>query len=244
MHDRDIARRVDDFVVRRHGRPTRIMRRARGYAPAPVALPDGFRRRATVLAMGGELKSGVLPAARRPGHPVAPHGRSGERQDIRRLRAIDRGVSRLFEHGRDHRGRSPSRVSVRQTGERSGRSGAADLAEVQHHHAHVAACMAENGVAARCAAGARRGARRAWLGVDGTLWGGEFLLADYRDSGGWRTFKPVAMPGGAQAIREPWRNTYAHIDGRDGLGAVRDRLCRTRALPVPGRQALARCWTA
>ena len=59
------------------------------------------------------------------------------------------------------------------------------------------------------------------LGDDGTIWGGEFLLADYRGYERLGTFKPVAMPGGAQAVREPWRNLYAHLMAEMGWAAVR-----------------------
>jgi hydrogenase maturation protein HypF len=85
------------------------------------------------------------------------------------------------------------------------------LIEVQHHHAHVAACMAENGrplddppVLGIVLDGL------GW-GDDGTIWGGEFLLADYRQAQRLAMFKPVAMPGGTAAVREPWRNLYAHL---------------------------------
>jgi hydrogenase maturation protein HypF len=91
-----------------------------------------------------------------------------------------------------------------------------EVAEVQHHHAHIAACLAENGVA--LAAGPVIGVALDGLGygLDGTLWGGEFLLADYRSCERLATFRPVAMPGGAQSIREPWRNTYAHLTATMG----------------------------
>ncbi len=85
------------------------------------------------------------------------------------------------------------------------------VAEVQHHHAHLAACMAENDVALDAAAHMGIALDGLGMGADGTLWGGEFFLADYRDCRRLATFKPVAMPGGEQAIHEPWRNTYAHL---------------------------------
>jgi hydrogenase maturation protein HypF len=85
------------------------------------------------------------------------------------------------------------------------------LIEVQHHHAHVAACLAENGRAFDAPAVLGIVLDGLGWGDDGTLWGGEFLLADYRRCQRLGTFKPVAMLGGAQAAREPWRNLYAHL---------------------------------
>ena len=73
--------------------------------------------------------------------------------------------------------------------------------------------------------------------LDGTLWGGEFLLADYRTCERLATFKPIAMPGGVQAIREPWRNTYAKAACRDGLGALRNGFFRYPVAPVPSSEA-------
>ena len=96
------------------------------------------------------------------------------------------------------------------------------LLEVQHHHAHIAACLAENGYPLSAPAVLGIVLDGLGFGDDGTIWGGEFLLADYRGYRRLARLKPVAMPGGAQAIREPWRNLYAHLVaaiGWDGLTA-------------------------
>ena len=90
-------------------------------------------------------------------------------------------------------------------------TGPLPLIEVQHHHAHVAACLAENGQALDAPAVLGVVLDGLGWGDDGTLWGGEFLLADYRRYERLGTFRPVAMLGGAQAAREPWRNLYAHL---------------------------------
>ena len=82
---------------------------------------------------------------------------------------------------------------------------------MQHHHAHVAACLAENGRPLDAPPVLGIVLDGLGWGDDGTIWGGEFLLADYRESRRVGTFKPVAMPGGAAAVREPWRNLYAHL---------------------------------
>jgi hydrogenase maturation protein HypF len=212
MHDRDIARRVDDSIVRMIGGRPRIIRRARGYAPAPLKLPDGFADAPAVLAMGGELKGAFCLL--RDGQAIVSH-HMGDLVDAKTFADYARSIDeyqKLFEY-------ASAIVAVDchpdYLSSKWGRDIAArhmlDVAEVQHHHAHIAACLAENGVALDAAPVIGVALDGLGYGLDGTLWGGEFLLADYRDCLRLGTFKPVAMPGGAMAIREPWRNTYAHL---------------------------------
>ncbi|MGS0757217.1 Kae1-like domain-containing protein, partial [Roseateles sp. GG27B] len=85
------------------------------------------------------------------------------------------------------------------------------LAPVQHHHAHLAACLAENGVALTAAPVIGVALDGLGYGEAGELWGGEFFHVDYRQCKRLATFKPVAMLGAAKAMQEPWRNTYAHL---------------------------------
>ncbi len=212
LHDRDIARRVDDSIAAiSAGRP-RIIRRARGYAPAPLALPDGFAAAAPVLAMGGELKAAFCLL--RDGQAILSH-HMGDLEHAKTFADYSRSLDdylALFEH-------VPAAVAVdcypEYLSTKHGRALAGQwqvaAVEVQHHHAHIAACLAENGVALDDAPLIGVALDGLGYGLDGTLWGGEFLLADYRDCQRLGTFKPVAMPGGAQAVREPWRNAYAHL---------------------------------
>ncbi len=95
------------------------------------------------------------------------------------------------------------------------------LDEVQHHHAHIASCLADNNYPLE--AGPVLGVALDGLGfgLDGTFWGGEFLLADYTSFERIGTFKPVALLGGSQAMHEPWRNTYAHIMAEMGWPAYK-----------------------
>jgi hydrogenase maturation protein HypF len=90
------------------------------------------------------------------------------------------------------------------------------VVEVQHHHAHIASCLAEN--RRPIAAGPVLGLALDGLGLgpDGTIWGGEFLLADYRGYRRVGCLRPVALPGGTAAVREPWRNAYAQLDAAMG----------------------------
>lgn len=217
MHDRDIARRVDDSVARVLAGSPRLLRRARGYAPAPLTLPPGFDAAPPVLALGGELKNTfcLLQSVGGRGQAVVSHhigdlDNAPTHADDRRAIA---DYLRLFEQ-------QPAIIAIDQHPEylsaKFGRSlvdaqPSLRLSPVQHHHAHIAACMAENGVALD--AGPVIGIALDGLGwgEDGTLWGGEFLLADYGQAVRLATFKPVALPGGEQAVHEPWRNTYAHL---------------------------------
>ena len=212
MHDRDIARRVDDSIVRIIGGKPRVMRRARGYAPAPMLLPEGFAAAPPVLAMGGELKGAFCLL--RDGQAILSH-HMGDLEDAKTFADYARSTDayqQLFEHAPaiivvD---RHPEYLSTKLGRDRAARH-QVDVVEVQHHHAHIAACLAENGVALDAAPVIGVALDGLGYGLDGTLWGGEFLLVDYRDCHRLATFKPVAMLGGSQAIRQPWRNTYAHL---------------------------------
>lgn len=212
MHNRDIARRVDDSVVRVMAGAPRMLRRGRGYAPAPIPLPEGFTAAPAVLAMGGELKNTFCLL--REGQAILSH-HMGDLEDALTYANYRNSVEqylKLFEH-------EPRIIAVDLHPEYlSGKLGrelaerrSVALAGVQHHHAHIAACMAENGIALD--AGPVLGVALDGLGfgADGTLWGGEFLLANYHECKRLGTFKPVAMPGGEQAVYEPWRNAYAHL---------------------------------
>ena len=212
MHDRDIARRVDDSVARVVQGEPRVLRRARGYAPAPLRLPAGFAETPAVLAMGGELKNTFCLAGN--AQAIVSH-HLGDLEDALTYADYRRSVAqylRLFEH-------EPQAVALDLHPEYLSRKIGYDLAqtwqvpvvEVQHHHAHLAACMAENGVALDALPMLGVALDGLGFGDDGMLWGGEFMLADYRGFTRLGRFKPVAMPGGTRAIDEPWRNAYAHL---------------------------------
>mgnify|MGYP000253434003 CR=1 FL=1 len=212
MHDRDIACRVDDSVVAVSAGEARILRRARGYAPAPIHLPAGFETAPSVLGMGGELKNTFCLL--REGKAILSH-HMGNLEDAYTFADYESSLQRyqaLFEF-------SPALIAVdaypeylsskhgRELAETQGRP----LMQVQHHHAHIAACMAESGLPLDSAPILGVALDGLGYGADGTFWGGEFLRADYRDFTRLATFKPVAMLGGELAIYEPWRNTYAHL---------------------------------
>ncbi|MDI3461566.1 MAG: Acylphosphate phosphohydrolase / [NiFe] hydrogenase metallocenter assembly protein HypF [Nitrospira sp.] len=212
LHDRGIAQRVDDSVAKVMGGTARMFRRSRGYAPSPVVLPPGFDETPRVLAMGGELKNTFCLI--RDGHAVLSH-HIGDLEDA--LTQAD--YRRALGHYRELFAHVPQMLTIDRhpdyLSSKIGREMAADqglpLCEVQHHHAHIAACLAENGIPIDHPPVLGVALDGLGYGDDGTLWGGEFLLADYRTCTRVGTFKPVRMLGGEQAVKEPWRNTYAHL---------------------------------
>jgi hydrogenase maturation protein HypF len=216
MHDRDIARRVDDSVARVMVGVSRLLRRSRGYAPAPLRLPRDFAAAPPVLAMGAQQKNTFCLL--RDGEAVVSH-HIGELENGETYRDYMTSLARyqhLFEH-------DASFVAVDMHPEYLSRKLGIDiaqqrhlpLAEIQHHHAHFAACLAENdvGLDTDVLGIALDGLG---MGLDNALWGGEFLLGGYVDFKRLGSFTPVALPGGAYAIYEPWRNTYAHLSASLG----------------------------
>jgi hydrogenase maturation protein HypF len=208
VHDRPIAARVDDSVVRVIDRVPRLLRRARGFAPAPIALPDGFAAAPDLLAMGGELKAAFCLV--KDGAAILSQHQGDLEQS-----AVFADYEHSLSHYRELFDHAPVAVAIDPHPDYLSAKLALErrlpLIEVQHHHAHIAACLAENGRALDAAPVLGIALDGAGWGDDGTIWGGEFLLADYRSARRLATLKPVALLGGAQAMREPWRNLYAHL---------------------------------
>jgi hydrogenase maturation protein HypF len=216
LHNRDIVNRVDDSVVRvvqgRTPHHLQTLRRARGYAPAPIALPVGFENAPPMLAMGSELKNTV--ALLRDGEAIVSQ-HLGDLENMAALNAYQDTLDlyrRLFEH-------EPAAIAIdlhpeylsSKLGQQLAESQAVPLYAIQHHHAHIAACMVEHGLPLDEPPVLGIALDGLGYGSDGTLWGGEFLRADYRSAERLAHFPAIAMLGGEQAIRQPWRNTYAHL---------------------------------
>ncbi|PLX39125.1 MAG: carbamoyltransferase HypF [Hyphomicrobiales bacterium] len=217
MHDRDIVNRLDDSVVRLDSGGPTVLRRARGMAPEPLRLAEGFADDAPVLAMGGELKSTFC--LMKDGQAILSQHigdleEAGTHADYRKMLALYRDIFR-FEPEVIAVDAHPDYLST-QWGEALAAETGARLARVQHHHAHLASVLAEHGI--------EPGDDRTLgivldglgLGDDGTLWGGELLVGAYCSSERVGHFAPVQLPGGAQAMREPWRNTVAHLHALHG----------------------------
>ncbi|ACK52635.1 (NiFe) hydrogenase maturation protein HypF [Methylocella silvestris BL2] len=220
IHNREIANRIDDSVVRRMGGRLRVLRRARGYAPASIALPQGFEKAPEILAYGGELKSSFCLV--KDGRAVLSQ-HQGDLEDALTYDDYRKNLA-LYRELFDHRPTAlaadlhPDYLSSK-LARMAATGDGLPLIEIQHHHAHATACLAENGRPLDAAPVLAIVLDGLGYGADGAIWGGEFLLADYRGFERIGTFKPVAMPGAAQAAREPWRNLYAHLMAEMGWPA-------------------------
>lgn len=258
FHNREIVNRVDDSVVRvlsSNFSPSpsplvsqssltqsnsvtnrQILRRARGYAPTPIDLPAGFAKISPILAMGSQLKNTFCLL--RDGQAIL----SQHIGDLENLAAWEsyRHTLDLYLDLLEYQTTNQSfnlNIAVDLHPEYLATKYGQELAEtnslpihyIQHHHAHIAACMVENGLPLDTPPILGIALDGLGYGEDGTFWGGEFLLADYRSYQRLGSFKPVAMLGGEKAIYQPWRNTYAHLQAAFGED-------RTSPQPSPTRR--------
>ena len=209
VHDRPIETRTDDSVVRvarisERPQPA-VLRRSRGYVPASLGLPGAGTPR-PLLACGAELKSTFCVA--RAGRAWVSH-HIGDLENYETLRSFTDGIDhfqRLFAVAPEVVAHDlhPEYLSTRYALDRED----VELIGVQHHHAHLAACLAEHGEL-RPAVGAIFDGTG--YGTDGTVWGGEFLFGDVRSCARVGTLVAVPLPGGAAAIRQPWRMACAWL---------------------------------
>ena len=202
-HDRVIERRADDSVGHVVAGDFQLLRRARGYAPGIVRLD---RHGPPVLAVGAELKSTVCLALGADAHMSVhlgdlehPAALAAFETAVADLLALTRATPELLVHDLH-----PEYLSTKFAAS----SGLAPRLGVQHHHAHLASCLTDAGFGGPAIGVMFDG--MGW-GTDGTLWGGEILTGD---AGGYERFahlRPVPMPGGSAAVRQPWRMAMAHL---------------------------------
>jgi hydrogenase maturation protein HypF len=212
LHDRVIVNRLDDSVVRLMAGKMRSLRRARGYSPEALLLPRGFEQADNILAMGAELKNSFC-LLKNGQVIVAQHIGDLENASVQRdyRNAIDLYKNLYcFKPKQIAVDNHPGYLST-QYGQTLAEAEAAVLISTQHHHAHLAACLADHGIALNAPPVLAAIFDGLGLGDNGELWGGEFLLGDYKGYTRLGHFQSVALPGGSQAMREPWRNTYAQL---------------------------------
>ena len=206
-HDRPIHVRCDDSVTRVIGGTESPIRRSRGYAPQPILLPMSCP--ASILAVGGQMKATFALGNDR--RAVLSH-HLGDLDHFEAFGAFEKDVA-LYEDLFDAKPTCiahdlhPDYASTRYAQRRQAADGIRCVA-VQHHHAHMASCMAENGLAGPVIGVTLDGTG---FGTDGAIWGGEFLIGDYRTFRRAAHLRYVAMPGGEKAVREPWRMAASHL---------------------------------
>jgi hydrogenase maturation protein HypF len=211
LHNRAIETRVDDSVVQVFEGAAYPVRRSRGYAPEPVDL---HRHLAEVLACGGELKNTFCLTK---DHYAILSQHIGDlenietmdffRETLHHLRRFFR-VSPLAVAHDLH----PNYLSTQFALEEAG----LPPIGVQHHHAHIASCMADNGLTGPVLGVALDGTG---YGADGQIWGGEFLACDESSFARFAHLRYVPLAGGDSAIRQPWRSALAHLDAAFGSDA-------------------------
>jgi hydrogenase maturation protein HypF len=200
-----------------------VLRRARGRVPGTLPLPAGFPD-AQVLATGGQMKGAIALA--KGGQVLLGH-HLGDLDDALCAAEFDRAVA-------DYRALFDTRpVAVAhdlhpayratQAAQAMARAEGMRLFPVQHHHAHLAACLAENLWPLDAAPVAGIILDGTGLGADGTVWGGEVLLGTYASFTRIAHLRPAPLAGGDRAAREPWRNALARLD-QAGLADLADRL--------------------
>ena len=204
-HDRPIYVRTDDSVVRLFRGREMSIRRSRGYAPQPLLLSRSAPR--PVLACGAELKNTFCLVK---GDRAFLSHHIGDLQNFETLRSFRDGIEhykRLFdvEPAIVAYDLHPGYLSTKFALELSG----VERAGIQHHHAHIAACLADNGETGPVVGVAFDGLG---FGADATLWGGEFLVADLCRFERAGHLEPVPLPGGDKASRQPWRMAAAYLD--------------------------------
>ena len=235
VHDRPIARRCDDSVVQVHGDGPRVLRRARGHAPLPLPLSRPLPQ---VLACGAEVKN-TFCLTRDANAFLSPH--IGDLENLETLESFEEGIAAYRElfHvepevvGYDlHPEYLGTKYALALPGEKVG---------VQHHHAHVAAAMVEAGLEGPVVGVSMDGLG---YGDDGVLWGGEVLVCDFMGYRRVAHLEALPLPGGALAVRRPWRTALGWslaALGEEGLERAARLLCSgaRSAEEAPDQEAVA-----
>lgn len=210
LHNRDIVQRADDSLVRLDGGDAEMLRRARGYVPDAFTLPPGFEHQPALLAMGADLKNTFCLL--REGYAIVSQ-HLGDLTDSDVEQQYQNAIA-LFE---DIYRFTPTTIAVdahpgyisHRLGHQRAENADIPCHNVLHHHAHIAACLAEHGWPRNAGPVVGLTLDGIGYGEHGQWWGGECLLADYRSCCRMGGLPAVALPGGDLAARQPWRNLLA-----------------------------------
>jgi hydrogenase maturation protein HypF len=214
FHNRDIHTRVDDSVARVFAGQERILRRSRGYAPHPIRLSSPV---AEILACGAELKNTFCLTK---GHHAFLSQHIGDLENYETLIFYRETLGRMQQLFRI----APRAVAYDLHPQYLSTKFALEMTDVQqigvqHHHAHIVSCMADNGISGKVIGIAFDGTG---FGSDGKIWGGEFLVADFAGFERRAHFRYIPLAGGDRAVREPWRLALSYL--LDAFGAEFDSL--------------------
>jgi hydrogenase maturation protein HypF len=215
LHNRDIATRVDDSITRTFEGRERVLRRARGFVPQTIDLGVELDE---VLAFGGELKNTFCLTK---GRYAILSQHIGDLENYETMRFFEEtlaNLKRVFKVKPSvvaydlHPGYMSTRMALA--------SGIERKIGVQHHHAHIASCMAENHLRGKVLGVAMDGTG---FGTDGKVWGGEFLVADFAGFTRRAHLRNVLLPGGDAAVRQPWRMALSYL--RDAAQTPQNLTC-------------------
>jgi hydrogenase maturation protein HypF len=203
IHNRDIRNRTDDSVVRFIAGKERIFRRSRGYVPAPVHTllnTDG------IIAFGAELTNCFCVGKKQNAY-LSQH--IGDLQGIETVQFYEETISRFIKLFRIKPSLSVVDMHPMYISTRTGMAMSdLPLVQVQHHHAHIASCMAENMLDEKVIGVALDGTG---YGTDGNTWGSEFFICDLNDFERITHFEYIPLPGGDSATEEPWRTAVSYL---------------------------------
>ena len=208
-HDRRIRVRADDSVMDVYDEAPYMIRRSRGYAPLPVTV-SGARQARAVLAVGGELKNTFCLGRDGLFYPSPHIGDMGDLRSVEALRETAARMASLLDMRPEAVAYDPH---PRYQTSRFAKEPGLPMIPVQHHHAHIVSCMAENDCAEPVIGVAFDGTG---FGADGGVWGGEFLRADYGGFSRLGSVEPFPQAGGERAVREGWRIAVGLLFAGDG----------------------------
>lgn len=233
LHNREIYMRVDDSIARVRDKKARLIRRARGFTPGAIPLGEEMEE---VLAFGAELKS-TFAITKGGNAIVSQHLGDLEnfesleffKETLRNIKKTFRANPRILAHDM-HPDYLSTKFALEYAEEE--RIPGEEIIKVQHHHAHIVSCMADNGIKNKVIGAALDGTG---YGLDGNIWGGEFLTSDRKEFKREAHFAYVPMPGGEKAIREPWRmgvSYLIHAYGSPGIDLAKKIFKRVGAQEI------------
>ncbi len=213
FHNRDIYMRVDDSIVREYKGTKSVIRRSRGYVPYPIELGIDMPE---ILGCGGELKNTFTLTK---GHYAIMSQHIGDlenydaidffKETLKNLKNSFRVEPTIIAHDLH-----PDYWATKFAKELKTHNSSLITVPIQHHHAHIVSCMAENYLKEKVIGISWDGTG---YGTDNAIWGGEFLIADYKEFERAGHFRYVPLPGGNKAIREPYRIALSHLYDAYGI---------------------------